>query len=57
MGFAFGAVMSTRSAVPMLPLVGFSGPPPEPGVPVIEHRALHKCLREKRLSRPDSHGG
>ena len=29
---AGGAVRSTRSALPMLPPVGFSGPPPEPGV-------------------------
>jgi hypothetical protein len=34
----------------MLPLVGFSGPPPEPGVPVTEHRALHKSLRAERMS-------
>ena len=39
-GVAGGAVRSTRSALPMLPLVGFFGPPPEPGVPVTEHRAL-----------------
>lgn len=49
-GFAFSAVRSTRSALPMLPLVGFSGPPPEPGVPVTEHRALHKSLRAERMS-------
>jgi hypothetical protein len=48
------AVRSTRSALPMLPLVGFSGPPPEPGVPVTEHRALHKSLRGKEVS---SRGG
>ena len=34
----------------MLPLVGFSGLPPEPGVPVTEHRALHKSLRAERMS-------
>lgn len=33
----------------MLPSVGFSGPPPEPGVPVTEHRALHKSLRGKEV--------
>src|ERR1700751_3008061 len=49
-GVAGGAVRSTRSALPMLPLVGFSGPPPEPGVPVTEHRALHKSLRGKEVS-------
>ena len=47
---AGGAVRSTRSALPLLPLVGFSGPPPEPGVPVTEHRALHKSLRAERMS-------
>jgi hypothetical protein len=32
------AVRSTRGAQPVLPPVGFSGPPPEPGVPVTGHR-------------------
>ena len=34
-------VRSTRSALPILLSVGFSEPPPEPGVPITEHRALH----------------
>ena len=50
MEFALRSVRSTRSALPMLPLVGFSGPPPEPGVPVTEHRALHKSLRGEEVS-------
>ena len=48
--FALSTVRSTRSALPMLPSVGFSGPPAEPGVPVTEHRALHKSLRGKEVS-------
>lgn len=32
---AHGSVRSARSAVPALPRVGFSEPPPEPGVPVV----------------------
>ena len=38
-------VRSTRSALPALPLVGFSGSPPEPGVHLSAHRALHKSRR------------
>src|SRR5690348_13810151 len=41
-GFAFGAVGSARGAVPVFRLVRFLGPPAEPGVPITEHRALHK---------------
>jgi hypothetical protein len=40
-----GHVRSTRSALPALPLVGFSGSPPEPGVHLSAHRALHKSRR------------
>src|SRR6266511_4280748 len=36
------AVRSDRGALLVLPPVGFPGPPPEPGVPITEHRALHK---------------
>ena len=39
------SVRSTRSALPALPLVGFSGSPPEPGVHLSAHRALHKSRR------------
>ena len=39
-------VRSTRSALPALPLVGFSGSPPEPGVHLSAHRALHKSRRD-----------
>jgi hypothetical protein len=35
-------VRSTRGALPVFPPVGFPEPPPAPGVPVSEHRALHK---------------
>jgi hypothetical protein len=35
-------VRSDRGALLVLPPVGFPGPPPEPGVPITEHRALHK---------------
>jgi hypothetical protein len=35
-------VRSARSALPALPLVGFSEPPPAPGVHLSAHRALHK---------------
>ena len=38
-------VRSTRSALPALPLVSFSGSPPEPGVHLSAHRALHKSRR------------
>jgi hypothetical protein len=37
-----GVVRSGRDAVSVFRLVRFLGPPPEPGVPIIEHRALHK---------------
>jgi hypothetical protein len=36
------AVRSARSALPALPLVGFSEPPPEPAVPITRQRALRK---------------
>jgi hypothetical protein len=36
------AVRSGRGAVPVFRLVRFLGPSPEPGVPITEHRALHK---------------
>jgi hypothetical protein len=35
-------VRSTQGALPALPLVGFPGSPPEPGVRLTAHRALHK---------------
>ena len=35
-------VRSARGALPVFPPVGFPEPPPEPGVPVTRHRALHK---------------
>ena len=35
-------VRSARGALPVFPPVGFPEPPPAPGVPVSEHRALHK---------------
>ena len=38
-------VRSTRGALPALPLVGFPGSPPEPGVHLSAHRALHKSRR------------
>ncbi len=49
-------VRSDRGALLVLPPVGFPGPPPEPGVPITEHRALHKprqgFRRALRTSRP-----
>lgn len=36
------SVRSTRGALPVLPPVGFPGPPPAPGVHLSAHRALHK---------------
>src|SRR3954453_13982786 len=33
---------STRGALPVFPPVSLPEPPPEPGVPVTRHRALHK---------------
>ncbi|MEU1453442.1 hypothetical protein ABZ455_14570, partial [Streptomyces avermitilis] len=36
------SVRSTRGALLVFPPVGFPEPPPEPGVPVSGHRALHK---------------
>src|SRR5512132_3403476 len=46
-------VRSTRGALPVFPPVGLPEPPPEPGVPVTRHRALHKprhgsCGRSSR---------
>src|SRR5688500_13384093 len=37
-----GEVRSSRGAVPAFRLVRFLGPPPEPGVRVPSHPALHK---------------
>jgi hypothetical protein len=37
-----GHVGSTRSAVPSFPVVGFSGPSPEPDVRLPPHPALHQ---------------
>lgn len=39
---AFRAVGSARGAVPVFRPVRLLGPPAEPGVPIAEHRALHK---------------
>src|SRR4051812_6455007 len=44
---ALGDVRSVRGALPALLLVGFPEPPPEPGVPVSEHRALHKSPSDR----------
>src|SRR6266540_5421887 len=40
-------VRSTRGALPVLPPVGFPGPPPEPGVRRKAHRALHTSRRAR----------
>ncbi len=40
--FTRNMVRSARSALPALPLVGFSEPPPEPAVPITGQRALRK---------------
>ena len=39
-------VGSDRGALPGLLLVGFPGPPAEPGVRLSAHRALHGCCRQ-----------
>jgi hypothetical protein len=39
-----GQVRSDRGAVPTLLSVRFPGPPPEPGVHVAAHRALHRAV-------------
>src|SRR5205823_8533402 len=52
-GLAFQPVGSARGALPAFPLVGFPGPPAEPGVPIAEHRAL----RRSRMGGGCSSGG
>src|SRR6266540_609619 len=50
-------VRSDRGALLVLPPVGFPGPPPEPGVPITEHRALHKSRQGLVVSyTPAGHG-
>lgn len=53
-GLSGGVVRSTRRVLPVLPSVGFSGPPSEP-VPFTAHRSLQKSRRGKEV--PSCGGG